>query len=69
MSVHERSQTADLIKKMSENRSILVIEHDMNFVREIAHRVNVMHQGRMIAEGSMETVEKNEKVIEVYLGH
>ena len=41
----------------------------MNFVREIAHRVNVMHQGRMIAEGSMETVEKNEKVIEVYLGH
>ncbi len=69
MSVHERSQTAALIKKMSENRSILVIEHDMNFVREIAHRVNVMHQGRMIAEGSMETVEKNEKVIEVYLGH
>ena len=69
MSVHERSQTAALIRKISENRSILVIEHDMNFVREIAHRVNVMHQGRMIAEGSMETVEKNEKVIEVYLGH
>ena len=69
MSVHERDQTAALIEKICQNRSILVIEHDMHFVREIAHRVNVMHQGRMIAEGSMETVEKNEKVIEVYLGH
>ncbi|MBN2426701.1 MAG: urea ABC transporter ATP-binding protein UrtD [Deltaproteobacteria bacterium] len=69
MSVVERKQTADLLRKISQNRSILVIEHDMNFVREIAHRVNVMHQGKVIAEGSMETVEKNEKVIEVYLGH
>jgi len=69
MSVHERKQTAELIKIISKNRSVLVIEHDMNFVREIAHRVNVMHQGRVIAEGSMETVERNEKVIEVYLGH
>ena len=69
MSVFERNQTAALLRKIGQNRSILVIEHDMNFVREIAHRVNVMHQGRVIAEGSMATVEKNEKVIEVYLGH
>jgi len=46
-----------------------VIEHDMNFVREIAHKVTVMHQGKLLAEGSMDEVQANEKVIEVYLGH
>ena len=69
MSVSEREATAKLLKKISEDRSILVIEHDMHFVREIAHKVTVLHQGKVLAEGRMEVVEKKPEVIEVYLGH
>jgi urea transport system ATP-binding protein len=69
MSVDERNKTAELLRKICQDRSVLVIEHDMKFTREIANRVTVMHQGAIIAEGSMDSVEKNEKVIEVYLGH
>ncbi len=68
MSVEERSQTSKLLNKICKERSVLIIEHDMNFVREIAHTVTVLHQGSVLAEGPMEFVEKNEKVIEVYLG-
>lgn len=69
MSVDERKQTGELLKKICKERSVLIIEHDMNFVREIAHRVTVLHQGAVLAEGSMEHIEKNKKVIEVYLGN
>ena len=69
MSVRERQETAALIRRISQNRSVIVIEHDMEFVKEIADRVTVMHMGKVIAEGTMETVQKNEKVIEVYIGH
>ena len=69
MSVRERQQTADLLKRICKNRVVLVIEHDMNFVREIAHKVTVMHQGKLLAEGSMDEVQNNPKVIDVYLGH
>ena len=69
MSVKEREQTADLLNKISEGRSILVIEHDMDFVAEIAHKVTVLHQGKILAAGKMEAVQKDPKVIEVYLGH
>ncbi len=69
MSVSERAQTADLLKRISQGRSVLVIEHDMEFVKSIAHKVTVLHQGKVLAEGSMESVQKNPKVIEVYLGH
>ena len=68
MSVDERIQTGNLLKKICNERSVLIIEHDMNFVREIAHTVTVLHQGAVLAEGPMEEIEKNEKVIEVYLG-
>ncbi len=68
MSVSERAQTAELLKRISQGRSVLVIEHDMEFVKSIAHRVTVLHQGRLLAEGSMEAVQKNPKVVEVYLG-
>ena len=69
MSVRERELTADLLKRISSNRSVIVIEHDMEFVKQIAHKVNVMHQGRIIAEGSMDKVQNDPTVIEVYLGH
>ncbi len=69
MSPGEREQTAALLNRISQGRSIVVIEHDMAFVRMIAHKVTVLHQGKLLAEGSMDDVQKNERVIEVYLGH
>ncbi|MCB1791682.1 MAG: urea ABC transporter ATP-binding protein UrtD [Gammaproteobacteria bacterium] len=69
MSVSERKQTAELLNKIIQNRSVIVIEHDMKFVEDIAHRVTVMHQGRILSEGSMEHVQSDPKVVEVYLGH
>jgi urea transport system ATP-binding protein len=69
MSVKEREQTAELLKKISKGRSVLVIEHDMEFVARIAQKVTVLHQGKILATGDMETVQKDPNVIEVYLGH
>ena len=69
MSAKERDQTAELLNKICSNRSVLVIEHDMEFVKKIAHKVTVLHQGKILAEGSMDQVQEDEKVIEVYLGH
>ena len=69
MSVRERELTADLLKRICQNRSVIVIEHDMEFVKRIAHKVTVMHQGKILAEGSMEKVQSDERVIDVYLGH
>jgi urea transport system ATP-binding protein len=69
MSVSEREKTAELLARVAKNRSVVVIEHDMEFVKNIAHRVTVLHQGKVLAEGSMEAVQSNPKVIEVYLGH
>lgn len=69
MSVKEREQTAELLKRISEGRSVLVIEHDMDFVKRIAHKVTVLHQGKILAAGDMDKIQKDPKVIEVYLGH
>jgi urea transport system ATP-binding protein len=69
MSARERELTAELLKRISDGRSIVVIEHDMAFVRLIAHKVSVLHQGKLIAEGTMDKVQNDERVIEVYLGH
>ena len=69
MSVTERKKTAELLNRIIQNRSVLVIEHDMGFVADIAHKVTVLHQGQVLAEGSMDQVQHDPKVIEVYLGH
>ncbi|HCW94579.1 MAG TPA: urea ABC transporter ATP-binding protein UrtD [Pseudomonas sp.] len=69
MSVSERLQTAELLKRISQGRSVLVIEHDMEFFKSIAHKVTVLNQGKLLAEGSMDAVQNNPKVVEVYLGH
>jgi urea transport system ATP-binding protein len=69
MSVSEREKTAELLGRISQGRSVVVIEHDMEFVKSIAHKVTVLHQGKILAEGSMEAVQSDPRVIEVYLGH
>jgi urea transport system ATP-binding protein len=69
MSVREREQTAELLKRICVNRSMIVIEHDMDFVKKIADKVTVMHQGKILAEGPMDRVQADPKVIDVYLGH
>jgi urea transport system ATP-binding protein len=69
MSVTERQQTAALLQGVAGSRAVLVIEHDMEFVRRIAHKVTVMHQGKVLTEGRMEKVESDPRVVEVYLGH
>jgi urea transport system ATP-binding protein len=69
MSARERELTAELLQRICRNRAVIVIEHDMEFVKRIAHKVTVMHQGRILAEGPMEKVQADPKVIDVYLGH
>ncbi|CAM3655633.1 urea ABC transporter ATP-binding protein UrtD [Bordetella sputigena] len=69
MSVSEREKTAELLNRISRDRSMIVIEHDMEFVKNIAHKVTVLHQGKVLAEGPMEKVQSDPRVIEVYLGH
>jgi urea transport system ATP-binding protein len=69
MTINEREQTAELLNRISKGRSVIVIEHDMEFVRKIAHKVTVLHQGKVLAEGTMDKVTSDERVIEVYLGH
>ena len=69
MSVRERELTAELLKRICKGRAMIVIEHDMEFVKQIAHKVTVMHQGKILAEGSMEKVQADPQVIDVYLGH
>ena len=69
MSVAERKKTAELLKVITRNHTVLVIEHDMQFVGDIADRVTVMHQGQVLSEGSLAHVKADPKVVEVYLGH
>lgn len=69
MSVSERVKTAELLNEIIKYRSVIVIEHDMKFVASIAHRVTVLHQGKILAEGDMDTIQNDPKVKEVYLGH
>ena len=69
MSVAERKKTAELLNRIIRDRAVIVIEHDMGFVADIATRVTVMHQGKRLSEGSMAHVQADPKVVEVYLGH
>ena len=69
MSVSERAKTAELLRRIIQRRSVLVIEHDMGFVESIADKVMVLHQGRVISEGSIAHVKADRRVVDVYLGH
>ena len=68
MSDEETERTAELLVSLAGRHSLVVVEHDMAFVEKIARKVTVLHEGRVIAEGPMEQVKNNERVIEVYLG-
>lgn len=68
MTHQESERTAELLIELAKNRSVVVVEHDMEFVRSIARRVTVLHQGSVLAEGPMESIQSDPKVIEVYLG-
>ncbi len=68
MTDEETERTAQLVLSLAETHSVIVVEHDMDFVSSIARRVTVLHEGRVLAEGSMDQVKADERVIEVYLG-
>lgn len=68
MTHQEAERTAELLVSLAGERSVVVVEHDMDFVRSIARRVTVLHEGRVLAEGSMDTVQDDPTVLEVYLG-
>jgi len=68
MTDHETERTADLILEINRDRSVVVVEHDMEFVRRLGAKVTVLHEGSVLAEGSLETVQSDRRVIEVYLG-
>ena len=64
----ETEQTAELLKQIARDHSVVVVEHDMQFVTSLDCRVTVLHEGSVLAEGAMATVQQNPTVIEVYLG-
>ena len=68
MTDEETARTGELLLSLAGQHSIIVIEHDMAFVRQIARKVTVLHQGTVLCEGTVEEVQNNERVIEVYLG-
>jgi urea transport system ATP-binding protein len=68
MTPAEREHTTDLLKRAAESRAVVVVEHDMEFVRRLHCKVTVLHEGRVLAEGSLDHVTQNQDVIDVYLG-
>ncbi|MGP4845597.1 urea ABC transporter ATP-binding protein UrtD [Marinobacter sp. 1Y8] len=68
MTEQEMERTAELLTSLAGKQSVVVVEHDMGFVRSIARKVTVLHQGSVLAEGTMDQVSNDRKVIEVYLG-
>lgn len=68
MTVQETHKTADLFNRLKGRHTLIVVEHDMSFVKEIGEIISVMHQGRMLAEGTAQQIERNQEVREAYLG-
>jgi len=68
MTQAETLKTSQIIKSLKGNHTLLVVEHDMAFVREIAEKITVMHLGKMLAEGKIAQIEKDPAVQEAYLG-
>ncbi|MGG7218941.1 urea ABC transporter ATP-binding protein UrtD [Bacillus sp. ATD] len=68
MTGKEREKTGALLEKIAKTCSVLIVEHDMDFVRSFSRKVTVMHEGKVLCEGSMDDITSNEEVAEVYLG-
>jgi urea transport system ATP-binding protein len=68
MTPQEVERTAELLLSLAGKHSVVVVEHDMEFVRSIARKVTVLHEGHVLAEGNIDEVQNNAKVVEVYLG-
>ncbi|EAQ25753.1 urea ABC transporter ATP-binding protein UrtD [Roseovarius sp. 217] len=68
MTPAEREHTTDILKRAAETRAVVVIEHDMEFIRRLGCKVTVLHEGSVLAEGSLDHVTQNQQVIDVYLG-
>ena len=68
MTQQETERTAELLTSLAGIHSVIVVEHDMDFVRSIARKVTVLHQGKVLAEGPMDEIQNNPRVVEVYLG-
>jgi len=68
MTPQETERTGELLLSLAGKHSVVVVEHDMEFVRSIAARVSVLHEGRVIAEGDMNKIQSDPQVVEVYLG-
>ena len=64
----ETKQTAEMLKNIAGQRSVVVVEHDMDFIRALDCRVTVMSEGTVLAEGSLDAMQADERVIESYLG-
>jgi urea transport system ATP-binding protein len=64
----ETHQTAELLKQINQHKTVVVVEHDMTFVRELGVKVTCLHEGSVLAEGTIDQVSANERVVEVYLG-
>ncbi len=64
----ETAETAELLRRINETHSVVVVEHDMTFVRDLDVKVTVLHEGSVLAEGSLDSVQNDQRVIEVYLG-
>lgn len=68
MTLAEREQTTTLLRRLAQRHAVVVVEHDMDFVRRLDCKVTVLHEGSVLAEGSLDHVTANQDVIEVYLG-
>jgi urea transport system ATP-binding protein len=68
MSKVERLKTGEMIREIAKDRTVLIVEHDMDFVKEYADIVTVMHEGQLLCQGSMEEIQNDPRVREVYLG-
>ncbi|MGA2940502.1 MAG: urea ABC transporter ATP-binding protein UrtD [Xanthobacteraceae bacterium] len=64
----ETGQTAELLKQINRDRTVVVVEHDMTFVRDLGVKVTCLHEGSVLAEGTIDQVSQNDRVVEVYLG-